>query len=87
MRSPELIDTLKSRIEPLGTWLREEAAEACERARHLDAGTQERAYWHIGYHAALTDIAELLGQERARRSDTSSSCRAAAPDAENSHSA
>lgn len=84
MPSPELIETLKSRIEPLGTWLREEAAEACEGAKHLDAGTQERAYWHIGYHAALTDIAELLAEQRARTSDTSSLCLAAALDAGNS---
>lgn len=81
MPGPELIETLQARIEPLGTWLRAEAAEACEDARHLDAGTQERAYWHIGYHAALTDIAALLAEQRVRTSDTSSRCPATAPDA------
>ena len=87
MPSSDIIATLMSRIEPLQAWLCEEAAEACESGRHLDAGTQERAYWHIGYHAALTDIAALLAEQRAHTSGTTMPCFSAAQDAGNSRPA
>lgn len=87
MPSSEIIATLMARIEPLQEWLCEEAAEACEEARHLDAGTQERAYWHIGYHAALTDIAVLLAEQHPRTSDTTRPYPAVAQDAGSSRSA
>jgi hypothetical protein len=84
MPSSEIVATLMARIEPLQAWLCEEAAEACEAARHLDSGTQERAYWHIGYHAALTDIAAMLAEQRVRSPDTTRPCLAVAQDAGNS---
>jgi hypothetical protein len=31
--------------------------------RHLDPNTPERAYWHQGYRAALTDVLHLLGDD------------------------
>jgi hypothetical protein len=27
--------------------------------RHLDANTPDRAYWHLGYQAALQDVLDL----------------------------
>lgn len=87
MPSSEIIATLMERIEPLQNWLCEEAAQACGEARHLDAGTQERTYWHIGYHAALTDIAALLAEQRERKSDMTKPYLAVAQDAGNSRPA
>ena len=39
-------------------------------AGHLDAHTPERAYWHHGYQAALTDVMAMLALE-GERSGTS----------------
>jgi nucleoside 2-deoxyribosyltransferase len=33
---------------------------ACIEQRHLDAGTDERTYWHYGYASALKDIVRIL---------------------------
>ncbi len=54
------IALLRQRRDGIRQWLAEEAPYAASDQRHLDASTPERAYWHHGYQAALTDIIELL---------------------------
>ena len=58
MRSIEAI--LRDRTESLSKWLDEHAPECRREQRHLDEGAAERAYWHYGYLAALTDVIRLL---------------------------
>ncbi len=56
--APESI--LAHRLSGLDAWLEEEAPYAQFDQLHLDRGTPERAYWHLGYRAALRDVLELL---------------------------
>jgi hypothetical protein len=35
--------------------------------RHLDENTPERAYWHYGYQAALSDVLRLMERDRGHR--------------------
>lgn len=54
---------LRQRRDNIREWLEEEAPYAEVDQRHLDAHTPERAYWHHGYQAALTDIMSMLALE------------------------
>ena len=38
--------------------------------KHLDANTPERAYWHLGYIAALNDVLRMLSGEVSQRPDS-----------------
>jgi hypothetical protein len=55
------ISVLKQRRDGIREWLDLEAPFAEVDQRHLDANTPERAYWHLGYQTALSDIIHLLG--------------------------
>ncbi|HTZ34566.1 MAG TPA: hypothetical protein VMB84_00995 [Stellaceae bacterium] len=44
------------RADSLARWLEEHAPRCPSEQRHLDEGTQERAYWHYGYLMALRDM-------------------------------
>jgi hypothetical protein len=66
---PKLIDSavdatalekMEERAADIEEWLRDNHADDLKKARHLDAGTSERAYWHHGYLAALKDALRLL---------------------------
>jgi hypothetical protein len=57
---------LLSRRDNIRQWLEMEAPYADFDQKHLDADSPERAYWHHGYQAALTDVLHLL-----RRADKS----------------
>jgi hypothetical protein len=57
---------LLSRRDNIRQWLEMEAPYAAFDQKHLDADSPERAYWHHGYQAALTDVLHLL-----RRADKS----------------
>lgn len=54
---------LRQRRDNIREWLDEEAPYTEVDQRHLDAHTPERAYWHHGYQAALTDIMTMLALE------------------------
>ena len=51
---------LLRRRDRIKQWLAAEAPYAMADQKHLDACTPERAYWHYGYQAALTDMMQLL---------------------------
>ncbi len=61
---------LRQRRDNIRDWLDEEAPYTEVDQRHLDAHTPERAYWHHGYQAALSDVLAMLAVE-GERSDTS----------------
>lgn len=58
------------RIAQLEAWLEEAAPYARFDQRHLDAHTPEQAYWHLGYHRALSDVVGLIKGETAGSADT-----------------
>jgi hypothetical protein len=54
------ISAIERRINDLCEWLQENAPASLSEQRHLDEGTQERAYWHFGYMSALRDVLRFL---------------------------
>ena len=64
------VSMLRQRRDNIREWLDEEAPYTDVDQRHLDAHTPERAYWHHGYQAALTDVMAMLALE-GERSGTS----------------
>ncbi|HEX2841792.1 hypothetical protein [Hyphomicrobium sp.] len=57
------VSMLRQRRDNIREWLEEEAPYTDVDQRHLDAHTPERAYWHHGYQAALSDIMAMLALE------------------------
>lgn len=55
----DLAKLTKRRQEIMKT-LSDEAPYAMIDQKHLDANTPERAYWHLGYAAALKDIERMV---------------------------
>ncbi len=60
------VTMLRQRRDNIREWLEEEAPYTDVDQRHLDAHTPERAYWHHGYQAALSDIMAMLALEGER---------------------
>jgi hypothetical protein len=58
------LNLLRRRRDGIREWLDDEAPYADADQRHLDQDTAERAYWHHGYQAALTDVLALLSVEQ-----------------------
>ena len=63
MSQKSKVAMLRQRRDNIREWLEEEAPYTEVDQRHLDAHTPERAYWHHGYQAALTDIMSMLALE------------------------
>ncbi len=53
---------LETRRDDTAEWLQNTAPECDREQRHLDEGTEARAYWHFGYLMALKDALALLGK-------------------------
>lgn len=66
MQSQTLEDVLDSRRKDIAEWLSNNAPACQHEQRHLDADTDERAYWHYGYMAAMSDVLALLGTASTR---------------------
>jgi hypothetical protein len=64
------VSMLRQRRDNIREWLDEEAPYTDVDQRHLDPHTPERAYWHHGYQAALSDMMAMLALE-AGKNDTS----------------
>lgn len=65
---------LDQRLVQIARWLEDEAPYVRFDQRHLDAGTPEQAYWHLGYDAALRDALRLLRDEAGYTNGTSNPC-------------
>lgn len=59
-REPKIISAIRARLQGIREWMAEEAPYVAADQRHLDANTPERAYWHYGYQAALSDILAIM---------------------------
>ena len=57
------LDAIRARHDALQRELADAAPYAAADQRHLDANTPERAYWHLGYIAALTDVLRRAGRK------------------------
>lgn len=55
-------DKLEKRRDGIGRWLDDQAPYVPHDQKHLDSDTAERAYWHYGYQAALSDVLKILEQ-------------------------
>lgn len=66
VRQQSLEDVLDSRRQDIAEWLSLNAPNCQEEQRHLDAESDERAYWHYGYMIAMRDVLALLGNASTR---------------------
>jgi len=71
---------IEERTRELTLWLEHESPYVQFDQQHLDRGSQQQAYWHLGYVSALRDVLGLLKDETARKPDTTSSPPMADPD-------
>lgn len=60
MSQQDNLALLQRRRDGIREWLDDSAPYADSDQRHLEANTPERAYWHHGYQAALTDVIQLM---------------------------
>jgi hypothetical protein len=58
--SAKINSALLRRRDDIRAWLDEEAPYTTSDQKHLDANSPERAYWHHGYQAALSDVIDML---------------------------
>ena len=58
------IGALEKRAKDLQNWLKENAPGVFAEQKHLDEGSQERAYWHYGYLVAVRDMYQMLTGQR-----------------------
>ncbi|MCB1503842.1 MAG: hypothetical protein KDJ47_02605 [Hyphomicrobiaceae bacterium] len=72
MSKPIPTRVLAQRILELDQWLEAEAPYARFDQCHLDAETPERAYWHLGYQAALIDVLARINGDTEGSADTAS---------------
>lgn len=74
-REPKIISAIRARLQGIRKWMAEETPYVTADQRHLDEHTPERAYWHYGYQAALSDVLTLIEGRSAnhdnQRPDTS----------------
>ena len=49
-------DRIATRERDLTCWIRDNAPQVAGEQKHLDEGSEARAYWHYGYLMALRDI-------------------------------
>ena len=63
MKNTDAQSMMADRAQGLERWLDDQAPYLRFDQRHLDAGSLEQAYWHLGYHAALRDALEFFRAE------------------------
>jgi hypothetical protein len=82
MIDQQMAATLKDRLRTLEAWLQTEEAAYCSKQRHLDCGSEPRAYWHLGYLTALRDLSAATSVTAAamRNDDTATPCHVVVPD-------
>jgi hypothetical protein len=47
---------VSKRLEAVAEWILRQNNPAAAEQRHLDSGSIEQLYWHMGYHQALNDL-------------------------------
>lgn len=63
-----------ARLSGLDDWLESEAPYVQHDQLHLEPNSVERAYWHLGYRAALHDALRLIRDCGPDKPDTPTSC-------------
>jgi hypothetical protein len=58
-------EKIEARRRALNIWLTENAPACRSEQKHLEEGSQERAYWHYGYMVALRDVMQFLAGDNA----------------------
>lgn len=74
------VSIIAQRIGELEQWLEAEAPYASFDQYHLDTGTPERAYWHLGYQSALMDVLRCLNGDAGDNGDSANRYPEADPD-------
>lgn len=50
---------IAERAETIREWIADECPMILADQKHLDANSEQRAYWHYGYLAALQDVLKI----------------------------
>lgn len=58
--APSVHEALNNRIAKVSRYLDSNAPHVADEQAHLDAETEEHAYWHYGYMIALRDVQRML---------------------------
>lgn len=53
---------IEDRCSELKTWINHKAPQCLSEQKHLEEGSQERAYWAHGYLNALMDVLRLFSR-------------------------
>lgn len=80
MKHQDTLHLVTSRIRDLGAWLEDAAPYVQQDQRHLDGGTPEQAYWHLGYRSGLLDLLAVIRSLDASRPDSAIHSPEADPD-------
>jgi hypothetical protein len=80
---------LRLRMAGIGAQLDGRWSKTLDEQRHLDIDTNESAYWHSGYHQALSDVINMMSKQGTTddTSDTSNPFQTADLDARSFQSA
>jgi len=60
------LDIIAKRREGIKLWLKQNKPDTYDH-KHLDDGTSERSYYHLGYVTALNDCLRWLGYEEMKQ--------------------
>lgn len=80
MSSDQTYSRIEKRAQELAGWLEQESPYVQFDQLHLDGGSPQQAYWHLGYLSALSDVLDLLRDGTAHTPGTSSSFPSDDPD-------
>lgn len=81
MSSDDHMSWLALRLSVLSQWLEEVAPYVSHDQKHLDDGTLEQAYWHLGYCTALRDAIKAITPDNAGSTGKSNRSPSDDPDA------
>jgi len=80
MKDGQTYSLIAERTRELALWLERESPYVQFDQRHLDGGSPQQAYWHLGYLAALHDVLGLLRGESGHTLDTTNPSPSDGPD-------
>jgi hypothetical protein len=80
MTDNETYFLIEERSRELALWLERESPYVQFDQQHLDGGTPQQAYWHLGYLSALRDVLGLIKGENEHKPGIASSLPPVDPD-------
>lgn len=80
MMEDQTYSLIEERARELAHWLEHESPYVQFDQQHLDSGSPQQAYWHLGYLTALHDVLNLIKDGTERKWDKANSSPSVDPD-------